>query len=77
MTRWNSTYDMIVRALEYRQAITAVITMHADRDQVALLLSADDWVLMESLVKVCKPFKDLTLSVSEKGGFNITKVLYH
>ena len=65
---------MMVRAVKYKEAINATITIHGKRDYISLLLFEADWKLIEDLVEITKPMKDLTLKVSEKGGFNITKV---
>jgi hypothetical protein len=47
VTRWNSTYDMVFRAIDYRQAIAGTIMMSEDQKLISLLLDNDDWSLME------------------------------
>jgi hypothetical protein len=54
--RWNSTYDMLVFAVEYRQAIDALT---ADK-QLKLRkyeLSDDDWRILDKLVSVLQVCK--------------------
>ena len=45
-TRWNSTYDMLVFALDYHQAIDEIT---ADRDMRKYKLSEDEWALVQQL----------------------------
>jgi hypothetical protein len=52
-TRWNSTYDMIAFALEYRKAITAM-TADVDNDLRKYKLSKEEWEVVEELASVLK-----------------------
>jgi hypothetical protein len=45
-TRWNSTYDMLVFALEYRKAIDEI---SGDRDMRKYELDNGEWELVEQL----------------------------
>ena len=45
-TRWNSTYDMLVFAREYRMAIDEIT---GDRDMRKYELGEDEWELVEQL----------------------------
>ncbi|GLB45149.1 hypothetical protein LshimejAT787_2000540 [Lyophyllum shimeji] len=62
-TRWNSTYDMLCFALEYRKAID---TMAADKDNGLRKFELDvrEWQLAEQLCEVLAVFKDATLFFS-------------
>jgi hypothetical protein len=53
MTRWNSTYNMLSFALEYRQAID---TLTADRrhELRAYELSEREWIIVSQLCDVLK-----------------------
>jgi hypothetical protein len=48
-TRWNSTYDMLVFALEYREAIDKI---SGDRDMRKYELSEEEWELIQQLCDV-------------------------
>ena len=48
-TRWNSTYNMLVFALEYREAIDKI---SGDRDMRKYELSEGDWDLVKQLCDV-------------------------
>jgi len=48
-TRWNSTYNMLVFALEYRKAIDEI---SVDRDMRKYELSEDEWDLARQLCDV-------------------------
>ena len=45
-TYWNSTYDMLIFALNYRQAIDEIT---ADKDMRKYELSEDEWALVQQL----------------------------
>jgi hypothetical protein len=56
--RWNSTFDMLEFAVQYRTAIDA-ITGNRDMKMRKLELDAQDWVIATQLrdtLKVCHPF---------------------
>jgi hypothetical protein len=48
-TRWNSTYDMLVFALEYREAIDGI---SGDRDMRKYELSEEEWKVVKQLCDV-------------------------
>lgn len=48
-TRWNSTYNMLVFALEYREAIDEI---SGDRDMRKYELSEEEWELVQQLCDV-------------------------
>jgi hypothetical protein len=54
ITRWNSTYDMLVFALEYRKVIDEI---PEDRDMRKYELEEDEWTLVQQLcdvLEVCR-----------------------
>jgi hypothetical protein len=69
-TRWNSTYLMCERAIKIKRSLQLYL---ADHDQVQKL-SANDWILMEKLVYVLKPFFDLTQKLSSDNS-SISRVI--
>jgi hypothetical protein len=50
MPQWNSTYDMLVFAIEYKIAIKA-ITSDIDLKLVKYQLSLEEWVVTEELCR--------------------------
>ena len=60
-TRWNSTFDMMGRLLEQQAAVCAAVI---ELKRMDLLPSGDDLKLVENVIEVLKPFKDITKNVS-------------
>ncbi len=48
-TRWNSTYDMLVRAITIKDAITDTNYRFKDKDLINLLLDEYDWEWIQIL----------------------------
>ncbi|TFY70017.1 hypothetical protein EVJ58_g118 [Rhodofomes roseus] len=61
-TRWNWTHAMIQRALIMRKAITAWVMDHDKLHH--LLLTADDWYLLEQLESLLVIFTEVTRAMS-------------
>ena len=57
VTRWGSTLSMLERLMEQQAAIAAVLMEGRVRH---LMTEGDDWVLIESLVSILKPFQSAT-----------------
>jgi hypothetical protein len=51
-TRWNSTFDMLERASEYRSIITATIYRSNDDALIKLRLRDDDWECVDALIRI-------------------------
>lgn len=60
-TRWNSTYDMLVRAVSMKDVISDTIYGHKDNRLIGMLLSDEDWDCINVLLKILKPLKQVTL----------------
>ena len=61
-TRWNSTYIMISDVIRLRKEVTQFVRNHSD---IRLLQLADsEWLLLQQIQKVLKPFWDHTNTVS-------------
>lgn len=59
-TRWNSTYAMIERALELRDAIDQALLEMSDLDQMRHM----NWHQLEEMVRFLGPFDELTRNLS-------------
>ena len=62
-TRWNTSYYMLERLIEQRQAICAAEIECKFNTE----LSSQSWQLAEKIVKVLKPFEEATVAVSSEG----------
>jgi hAT family C-terminal dimerisation region len=67
VTRWNSTYDMLVRAVEIKDAMSDTFYRHKDRDLINLVLTEADWNCISQLIEVLAPLKEATLLASQNG----------
>ncbi len=67
VTRWNSTYDMLVRAVEIKDSMSDTFYRHKDRDLINLVLSEEDWNCVSQLIEVLEPLKEATLLASQNG----------
>jgi hypothetical protein len=80
-TRWNSTYDMLERAVKYKDIISDTIYAHKDRSLINLLLDENDWKCMDDLLSVLRPLKEATLITSENSEslcvFNVIPLYYY
>lgn len=65
VTRWNSTYDMLIRAVEIKDCISATFFRLEDKKIVNLLLSDSDWESVQQLIDVLEPLKEATLLASK------------
>ena len=62
-TRWNTSYYMLDRLIEQRQAICAAEI----KSKINTDLSSQSWQLAEKIVKVLKLFEEATVAVSSEG----------
>jgi hypothetical protein len=62
-TRWNAMYDMILQYLDLYEEYKEFIKAHPNTKY--LKLSIDKKVALHQITFVLKPFKDMTLDVSE------------
>ncbi|XP_022826399.1 zinc finger BED domain-containing protein 1-like [Spodoptera litura] len=60
-TRWNSTFYMLSRFVELKEAVRSTMAL-IDRDLPQL--TAEDWSMFEELIVVLRPFEELTKSMS-------------
>jgi len=59
-TRWNSTFYMLERVLEQKVALTMFVANYELPHQIM----SNEWVLIENLVKMLRPFEQVTREVS-------------
>lgn len=64
-TRWNSTNDMLHRAVSMKDIIADTIYAHRDNRLIILLCDAD-WLAVRSLLDVLEPLKEMTLLASRR-----------
>jgi hypothetical protein len=80
VTRWNSTFDMISRAYEYKDVINQVVFDTKEVPLIVLNLTEEDWECVHQLIEILEPMKKVTLMVSQGGeALGITRMLgmYH
>lgn len=76
-TRWNSELFMLERAVDLRPSLVAVIADRSIFNKKAaqkIEISESEWNLMDSLVKVLKPFELATVVLSSDSEITISKV---
>ena len=72
-TRWNSTFDMLFRAWILRSKIGTWIRQNPDKRFEPLKITSQEWTLVQNLLRVLKPFKEWTESISQTKGATIHK----
>jgi hypothetical protein len=72
-TRWNSTYDMLVRACTLKEIISDTVYANKDNRLIKLLLDDSDWDCITLLIEILNPLKEVTLLAS-RSGENLTVV---
>ena len=67
-TRWNSTYDMIVRFLDISDVVKAVLYDEGWADKIlnGAKFFERDWRLLKNVCKVLEPFKSATVQLSSQ-----------
>ena len=72
-TRWNSTYDMIQRAIDSSSAINKYI-QNDEKLRLCRILDFE-WDRMKQLITILKPLKDATLYLSGSKYITISSAL--
>lgn len=72
VTRWNSTFDMIERAVKIKATLISTL---AWENPDLIILTATDWRLLENLVEILVIFKDITEEISAEKNTTISKIL--
>lgn len=77
-TRWNSTYYMLQRLLEQREAVISVLSDRAittRQHAVHLMLDENEWINMECLVKMLAPFELATTLLSSESQPTVSMIM--
>lgn len=74
-TRWNSSYDMLVRYLEQQAAVYAALTEQALKKKDISTMSDQEVKMTEEVIVVLKPLKTLTTLISTKATPSASMVL--
>lgn len=75
-TRWNSTYDMLLRAWTLRQTIAEWIRGENDQRFETLHIKKQEWQQVLLLIRLLGPFKRWTEAVSKTRGATIHKAWF-
>ncbi|XP_065368779.1 E3 SUMO-protein ligase ZBED1-like [Calliphora vicina] len=70
VTRWNSTYDMLQRIVCIKDAV--ISTLALNRPDLSLPL--DEWVLLDEIILILKPFYEVTKEISAEKNVTLSKV---
>lgn len=78
-TRWNSTYDMITRALELKQPLSLLMDELCRENADLFSLDNSDWDFFKELTFLLSPFKEVTKRISgqQYATFNNVLPLYN
>lgn len=71
VTRWNSTYYMLNRFVQQKDAIIALINLSL------LTLSLEEWEMLMEACEALKPFEDVTVEISDERYVNIQNIFYY
>lgn len=70
-TRWNSTYDMLQRIIQVKDAvITTIALLRPD-----LNIKQEDWEVIEEVLPLLKPFYEVTIEISAEKNVTLSKVI--
>ena len=59
-TRWNSTFDMLKRALSLKSSINLLILNSKSKEIKNIQIFNSDWIIIEELVMILEPFNKAT-----------------
>lgn len=60
VTRWNSTYEMLQRISQIKDALVSTLSLN----RPDLMLTFEEWDVISELVTILKPFYEVTIEVS-------------
>lgn len=62
-TRWNATYYMICRFVDLETSVRGTIGL---LDNIPDAIKPDEWIILQELIKVLKPFEETTNEISDQ-----------
>lgn len=72
VTRWNSTYDMLIRILETKDAVvSALVILNNELNSI----SAHEWVVLQQISEILKIFYAITNEVSAEKTVTVSTLL--
>lgn len=71
-TRWNSTYDMMVRVLSNKTPIMSTLAILENND---FHISPEEWNVMEHVIKVLEIFDEITKEISADKNVTLSKTI--
>ncbi|XP_033254308.1 zinc finger BED domain-containing protein 1-like [Drosophila miranda] len=69
-TRWNSTFKMFERLSILKEAVVAALSTRTD-----LILSPEDWDVIDGVLPVLKPFYEVTEEISAEKNVTLSKII--
>lgn len=70
-TRWNSTYDMFQRCMDIKEPLMSTIAIIGNMDNLVY----EDFEIIKHYCAIFKPFKEVTIELSNEKGISISKVI--
>ncbi|CAG9821993.1 unnamed protein product [Phaedon cochleariae] len=70
-TRWNSTYDMLERIVQVKDAVIATVALLRSD----LSIKEDSWEIIEGVLPLLKPFYEVTVEISAEKNITLSKVI--
>lgn len=70
-TRWNSTFDMLQRIVQVKDAVIATVALQRSD----LSIKEQDWEIIEGVLPLLKPFYEITVEISAEKNVTLSKVI--
>lgn len=70
-TRWNSTFEMLDRVYQVKNAIIATLALVNNN----LSLSTDDWIVVEEALPILKVFYTVTVEICSETTVSLSKII--
>ncbi|XP_077301621.1 E3 SUMO-protein ligase ZBED1-like [Arctopsyche grandis] len=70
-TRWNSTFDMLKRIVQVKDAVIATVALL----RPDLTLNEGDWEVIEEVLPLLSPFYEITVEISAKKNVTLSKII--
>lgn len=72
-TRWNSTYDMLRRILDVKEAVIATLAI---KNNDLNRIKEEEWRQLENATKILWIFNEITNEISAEKTVTVSKILY-